>query len=182
MTLDREQAITDIAYAAHEVFRALNPMATMEWLDLELSMAQLKALFVLSGHGPMTVGALGQSLQIQLPAASHAVKTLVSQGLARRLKDENDLRCTYIELTPHAEALVDQLRQGRRDAFHKLLAELSDEDLAAGLRGLGAMAAAAARIKLAFATPPGDTSGSHGRDASEPCPPHTDSDELTEVL
>jgi len=57
---------------------------------LDLSMAQFKALFVLAGRGPITVGALGQILQIQLPATSHAAKGLVRLGLARRLKDAND--------------------------------------------------------------------------------------------
>jgi DNA-binding MarR family transcriptional regulator len=145
MTLDREQAIGDIERSAREIFRAVWRLTTLDWLGLELSMAQLKTLLALAGREPMTVGALGQMLQIQLPAASHAAKGLVRLGLARRLKDPNDLRCTYVQLTPYAEELAQQLREGRREALRSLLAELSDEDLVAALRGLQAMAAVAAR-------------------------------------
>jgi MarR family transcriptional regulator, organic hydroperoxide resistance regulator len=184
MTFDREQMISDIVRASQAVFRALNPYTASEWLGLELTMAQLKALFALAGQEPMTVGALGQALQIQLPAASHAVKSLVRLGLAQRLKDENDLRCTYIHLTPYAEDLVDQLRQGSRDAFRSLLAGLTDDELAAAQRGLGALAAASAQIKPA--RPLGDVqagpcNGSAGHATAAPYQPDINIDELSEV-
>jgi DNA-binding MarR family transcriptional regulator len=168
MTLDREQAIGDIARSAREIFRTLWRMTAVDWLGLDLTMAQLKALFALAGGEPMTVGALGQMLQIQLPAASHAAKGLVHLGLARRLKDPNDRRCTYIQLTPYAEDLADKLREGRREAFRSLLVELADEDLAAALRGMQAIAAAAARGPGSPA-PTEASAGLNGRYNFGPC-------------
>lgn len=145
MTLDREKAIGDIAQSAREIYRVVYRPTTLDSLGRDLTLAQLKALIALAGRKPVTVGALGQMLQIQLPAASHAAAGLVRMDLARRLKDPCDRRCTYIQLTPHAEELVDQLREDRRGAFYSLLVGLSDEELAAAQRGLRAIAAAAAR-------------------------------------
>jgi len=142
---NREQTIERITECWRDVFHAINSLAMLDWLGLDLTMAQLKALFALAGGEPMTVGALGQVLGIQLPAASHAADSLVRLELARRYEDPQDRRRTFVQLTPRAQALVEQLREGRRGLFHNWLAELADDDLAALLRGLQAIAAVAAR-------------------------------------
>jgi DNA-binding MarR family transcriptional regulator len=143
--LNREQTVDGITQAWRDVFRAINFLNMPEWLGLDLTMAQLKALLALAGDEPMTVGALGQALGVQLPAASHAADSLVRLELARRCEDPEDRRRTFVQLTPRARALVEQLREGRRGLFHRWLAELADDDLAALLRGLQAIAAVAAR-------------------------------------
>jgi DNA-binding MarR family transcriptional regulator len=142
---NREQAIAQVMECWRDVFHAINPPALSDWLALDLTMAQLKALFVLTGGEPVTIGALGQALGIQLPAASHAAENLVRLELARRYEDPADRRRTFVQLTPRGRELVEQLRAGQRGQFHRWLAELSDDDLAALLRGLQAIAAAAAR-------------------------------------
>jgi DNA-binding MarR family transcriptional regulator len=142
---NREQTIDHITQCWRDVFHAINPLAMPDWLGLDLTMAQLKALFALAGGEPMTVGALGQALGIQLPAASHAADSLVRLELARRYEDPEDRRRTFVQLTPRAQALVEQLREGQRGLFHRWLAELADDDLAALLHGLQAIAAVAAR-------------------------------------
>ena len=143
--LNREQTVDRITEAWRDVFRAINFLNMPEWLGLDLTMAQLKALLVLAGGEPMTVGALGQALGVQLPAASHAADSLVRLELARRYEDPEDRRRTFVQLTPRAQALIEQLREGRRGLFHRWLAELADDDLAALLRGLQAIAGVAAR-------------------------------------
>jgi DNA-binding MarR family transcriptional regulator len=178
----REQATRDIMRTTHELFHALRP-ATVDWMSLDLTLAQVKALFTLSGRAPLTVGAMGQLLRIQLPAASHAVKSLVRLDLARRLKDPNDRRCTYIQLTPHGQKLADELREGRRDTFLAWLEELTDEDLAAAQRGFLAIAAVAARHESENAgasAQPGLDGGSAGDPYCGPCAAGPDIRDLEE--
>jgi DNA-binding MarR family transcriptional regulator len=145
MTLGREQMIDDIERASSQLFDVLLRPVPNEWIELTLSLAQLKALYLVDSRGPMTVGTLGQTMQVQLPAASHVADSLVRLGFARRLKNANDRRCTYIQLTQRGEELVHRLRDVSTDAYRGVLAALSDEDLAAAHRGLLAMAAVAAR-------------------------------------
>jgi DNA-binding MarR family transcriptional regulator len=142
---DREQAIAQIIECWRDVLHAIYEPALSNWLALDLTMAQLKALLALTGGEPVTIGALGQTLGIQLPAASHAAENLVRLELARRYEDPDDRRRTFVQLTPRGQELVEQLREGRRGQFHAWLAELSDDDLAALLRGLQAIAAVGAR-------------------------------------
>ncbi len=142
---NREQTVDRVTEVWRDVFRAINFLNMPELLGLDLTMAQLKALLALARGGPMTVGALGQALGIQLPAASHAADSLVRLELARRYEDPEDRRRTFVQLTPRAQALIEEAREGRRGLFRGWLAELADDDLAALLRGLQAIADVAAR-------------------------------------
>ncbi len=142
---NRKQTVDRITEAWRDVFRTLNFLNMPELLGLDLTMAQLKALLALSRGKPMTVGALGQALGIQLPAASHAADSLVRLELAQRYEDPEDRRRTFVQLTPRAQALIEEVREGRRGLFRGWLTELADDDLAALLRGLQAIAGVAAR-------------------------------------
>jgi MarR family transcriptional regulator, organic hydroperoxide resistance regulator len=133
---DREQTINQIMESYEGVSRALVSFTTPNWLELDLTMAQLKALFALAGNDPITVGRLGQMLRIRLPAASHAADSLVRLELAHRYEDSEDRRRTFVQLTPRGQSMVAQLRQGKRDLFRTWLAALADDDRAALLRGL----------------------------------------------
>jgi len=141
----REQTIEQILECSRHLFRAVNSPTTPDWLGLDLTMAQLKALFALAGDEPTTVGALGQKLRIQLPAASHTTDSLVRLKLAERHEDSEDRRRTFVRLTPRGRALVEQLREGKREWLRGWVAELADDDLAALLRGLQAVVAVASR-------------------------------------
>jgi DNA-binding MarR family transcriptional regulator len=140
----REENIEAIKACMHQLSRAVNPPMAPDWLGLDLTMSQLKALFALAGAGPTTVGELGQILQIQLPAASHTVDCLVRAKLARRYEDPEDRRRTYVELNDRGSTLVEHLREGKRELLQRWLDYLSDDDLVAMLRVLRRLATVAA--------------------------------------
>jgi DNA-binding MarR family transcriptional regulator len=141
----QENTIEQIMACFRQLGHDLSPLNATDWLELDLTMAQLKALFVLAGNGRPTVGEVGQMLRIQLPAASYTVDRLVRLELARRCEDAEDRRRTFVDLTPRGQALVERLRDARRDVIQRRLAELSPEDLGALLQGLQSLAAAIAR-------------------------------------
>ncbi len=119
--------------------------ATDEWLRTNLTMAQVKVLFALHQTDAITVGGLADRLQIGLPAASIMVEKLVQLKLLERREDTQDRRKTLVDLTPRARELLRRLQQGGREVLENLLAQLSDEDFAALLKGLEALARVAAR-------------------------------------
>ncbi len=107
-----------------------------EWMQLEITMAQLKALFALGRAGEATVGGLGEMLGIGLPAASLMVDKLVQAGLVQRHEDPEDRRRTLVGLTPKGRHMVARLWQGRRDDLAAMLSQLSEADFAALVQGL----------------------------------------------
>lgn len=125
--------------AQHQISQALHAAADPEWLQLDLTMAQLKALFVLADEA-LTVGGLSGLLGISKPAASILVEHLVQAGLVTRAEDALDRRRTMVRLTAEGDELVTRLRQGGRDRVQAWLGRLGDDDLAALARGLQALA------------------------------------------
>ena len=109
-------------------------------LNLELTIGQLKAMMALGLHGRLAVGALGRILGISEPAASALVDQLEKEGMVRREQDQADRRRVLV--TPSTEALsrVERFRHGRVECALEWLDRLTDDDLEALAKGLGALA------------------------------------------
>ena len=136
---------TEIIEAYAATYQALQATSVGSWLDLDLSMAQLKTLFVLAREGPAPVGHAAELMGIGVPTASHLIDRLVQLGLAGRSEDSADRRRTLASLTPQGERLVEQLRQGSTKLLRHWLGQLSDADLSALARGLAALSSVVAR-------------------------------------
>jgi len=113
------------------------------WLDLEMSMGQLKAMIVLNCSGHLTVGGLAKALGIAEPSASILVDKLEKQGLAARETDPADRRRTPVVVTAAGRELVSRLRSIRDVRLNAWLSDVDDGDLDALLRGLTALLRAA---------------------------------------
>lgn len=109
------------------------------WLEVDLSMAQVRTLMVLSCEGRSTIGQLAETLRVSPPTASHLADRLVHAGLAERAEDPSDRRRMLVRLSAQGEDLAGRLRQGNQEPFRLWLAQLSDEDLAALDQGLQAL-------------------------------------------
>ncbi len=119
--------------------RALHELGAPAWHQVELSVAQLKALFTLVDSGPTPIGGVAARLSIGLPAASSLVDRLVDQGLVERREDRLDRRRTLAEPTAAGEALAQRLRHGSREALRGWLERMERDDLEALVQGLVAM-------------------------------------------
>lgn len=117
------------------------------WQSLDISMAQMKALFVLHDLGPLTVGGLASRLGVGLPASSLLADRLVSGGLAERGRGEDaaDRRRTVLRLSESGEKLALRLRQGSAQLLGGWLEQLLPADLEALARGLHVLAEVASR-------------------------------------
>src|SRR5215470_14883981 len=79
--------------------RMLHHHAAPVWLQTDMTVAQLRALFVVADFGPIPIGGVAARLGIGLPAASSLVDRLVDQGLVKRREDPADRRRTLAEPT-----------------------------------------------------------------------------------
>jgi DNA-binding MarR family transcriptional regulator len=76
-----------------------------------LLLLQVKGL---GRHGPATIGALAERLQVRHHAVVQLVDRLVQRGMVRRRRAEPDRRGVIIEVAPRGEAVL------RRLAAHSL--------------------------------------------------------------
>ncbi len=148
MNSARNSQVDEAVQAFQSLLQALHAGATSEWMDLHLTMPQLKGLFAIQRNGPLTVGLLAETLGIGLPAASQLVERLVQSGVAERNEDLSDRRRALVCLSPEGERLVVRLQQVSRDRLTKLLSVLEEDDLTALIRGLRALAGAISTNRL----------------------------------
>jgi DNA-binding MarR family transcriptional regulator len=129
----------------HEVvaqFRALQNTLKVAsgsvWMEIDLTIAQLRTLLVLAEEGPLVIGHIAQRLGIGLSTGGHLVDRLVQAGLAERTEDAEDRRRTLARLTPKGEDLYARLLNHPLQ-MQSLIQKLSDSDMAALLQGLQAL-------------------------------------------
>jgi DNA-binding MarR family transcriptional regulator len=131
---------TGIVSDYRRVYRALEQQTLPMWLKLGLTMAQLKALVVVSGADGISVTALGSELSIGQPSASMLVDQLVQGGHAERRTDPADRRRAVVTATDSGKDLLGELRHGRRQTLEGWLSRLPDNEADALARGLAALA------------------------------------------
>jgi DNA-binding MarR family transcriptional regulator len=136
----REKRIAALIQVWQTIRRALQGTLASEWLQVDLTMAQIKGLFVLQCSGAKSIGDLAEALGVGLPAASLLIDKLEQAQLAVRREDPTDRRRTFVELTGQGAALATRLLQGSRERIHLWLAQLDEEDFDALARGLEALA------------------------------------------
>ena len=111
-----------------------------DWMELDMTMAQIKALFTISQGEAVAVSRIAEYLGVGQPTASHLVDRLVRQGFASRSESPTDRRVTLVRLTSEGVDLVRRLYQGGEEIYRSWVSELSDEERRDLLNGLQALA------------------------------------------
>lgn len=120
------------------MMRGLKATIGQAWMQIDLTLPQLRTLLVLAEEGPLVIGQIAQRLGIGLSTGGHLVDRLVQAGLAERTEDVEDRRRTLARLTPKGEELLTRLLGGLQQ-LQIWLHELDQEDLAAFLQGVKAI-------------------------------------------
>lgn len=115
------------------------------FLDVSLTMAQAKVLFLVEAVGELHMSELVARLGVSLSTVSGLVERLVDQGLVSRHHDPADRRQVVVTATAPGAALVDRFRQFGVGELQALLNALSDEELGDVRRAFEALDRAIAR-------------------------------------
>lgn len=143
MADQRHGTIEDIIEAHRSIFRAIGASAPSVWMELDLSMAQLKTLMTLYNGGALAIGEIAESLGIGQPTASHLVNRLVQTQLVQRTEDPLDRRRTLAQLSASGEELAERINQIRFGTLRRWLTQLDQTALTAFHQGSQALAAVA---------------------------------------
>lgn len=138
MSQTREELEREVITQYRTMMRALKATMGQAWMQIDLTLPQLRTLLVLAEDGPLVIGQIAQRLGIGLSTGGHLVDRLVQAGLAERTEDVEDRRRTLARLTPKGEELLTRLLSGLQQ-MQVWLHELDQDDLAAFLQGLKAI-------------------------------------------
>jgi DNA-binding MarR family transcriptional regulator len=127
--------ITDIMQRVGHAWK-FDPEA---WLNLDLTIVQLKSLFFIDFEGNTNFKNLAVALGVTPPSVTSIVDRLVDQGLVSREENPENRRMQVLKTTDKGKALLAKLTESRRSRISSLLSNLSLQDLASLARILAAM-------------------------------------------
>jgi MarR family transcriptional regulator, organic hydroperoxide resistance regulator len=134
----REELEHEVVTQYRTLVGALKASSGTLWMEIDLTIAQLRTLLILAEEGPLVIGQIAQRMGIGLSTGGHLVDRLVQAGLAERTEDAEDRRRTLARLTPKGEDLYARLLNPSLQ-MQTLIQKLENQDLAAFLQGLKAL-------------------------------------------
>lgn len=88
-----------VCYSMHTAVRAFDALYRSLLQEHGLSYPQYIALMTVGEHGPLTVGRLGELMDLDSGTLSPLLKRMESAGLVRRLRDPEDERRVLVSVT-----------------------------------------------------------------------------------
>ena len=113
------------------------------WLELNLTIAQLKSLIFVHSEGTTNFKTLATVMRVTPPNVTGIIDRLVEQGLVSREENPDNRRMQILKVTDKGEDLLKGLRERGPKRMSGILKLLSIEDLSALYRGLSALIRAA---------------------------------------
>ena len=126
---ERDELIRGISSLRRAMFRRAWAGWCGEWMDMDLTMRQLKVLFLLYDQPPTRMSALAAGLGVTLPWCTNLVDRLVKEGMLDRLEDPLDRRLVLCELSGKGRALVSKLWQSGQLQTEAHLERMTEEEL-----------------------------------------------------
>ncbi len=100
-----------------------------EWQQIDLTIPQVKTLFLLENTGPSRMGSIAAALGIAVSATTTVVDRLVERGLVMRLSDPKDRRVVICELTEQGREAAENFWQIGRERVRAALEHLTTDQL-----------------------------------------------------
>ena len=131
--------------AAYERFHAwITKLHAPHFVELNLTLAQMKALYLVAAAGPVPMRRLAEQLGTAPSTTSEVVDGLVGMGLLERVQDPGDRRLVVVRATETAVERLEDFHELSRSRLIELLSRIGDEqDLAAIEHAINLLADAA---------------------------------------
>ncbi len=129
MDEERQRLLEEIAQLRHAMMEFHAHKWRGEWVELDLTIGQLRALFALFGQPALRMSDVAHNLGIALPSCTSLVDRLVKAGLVERQEDPFDRRLVLCALSKSGTALVTKLQEGSAVLSDELLRYLTTQEL-----------------------------------------------------
>jgi DNA-binding MarR family transcriptional regulator len=145
---DQRQAILDHLLEGSRRFfhRSMQLGGDRQWAEVDLTMTQLKVLFLVVSLGGSTMGQIARSVGMTLSTATGVADRLVAQAFVRRVNDPDNRRLVWLYPTEKATELVDRFNQIGEAQLRRLTRYLSLEELSLVARAQDILFEAMSRI------------------------------------
>lgn len=130
--------VGDVVELLRELLHAFLMASVPAWIDLQLTLPQLRSVFIVADNKTSSVIQIAKQLRIGESTASRLIDKLMQAGLVDRCEDPTDRRRAIVQLSAMGEELIEKLL-GREELLGEWLDKVSDEDLERFRQGLNAI-------------------------------------------
>ena len=125
----RQNTIENLLKLAEQLFRELLPTVPKEFLEMDITMPQLKTLLLLFLNGPTRMSDLALGLGVTLAAATGLVDRMVERGIIIRQSQPEDRRVVLCQLSDSGHTMVSRLWESSKNRSRELLETLDTAKL-----------------------------------------------------
>lgn len=119
---------------------------SLEGVEPELSLSQLRALAMIDSKGPLNLAAVAEGLGVNPSNASRACDRLVAMGLLDRREDPADRRNVVLSLTRNGTGTLERMLKHRRAVLDQVMRRMSKADQEHLIRVMEALSTAADQL------------------------------------
>ena len=105
----KEKLIESTLALAGQAFGELFPFLPADWLNMDLTAAQLRTLLLLYTKGPCRMTEVAGSLGVTMATATGVIDRMVERGIVERDSDPDDRRLVICRLSPRGQRMVADL-------------------------------------------------------------------------
>jgi MarR family transcriptional regulator, organic hydroperoxide resistance regulator len=135
--------IKEIMSLYEQTNQILTKFPAEPWIELSLTIAQLKSLFFIAYKEKTNFKKIADALGVTPPNVTGIIDRLVEHGLVSRTESPEDRRVMLLQVTTKGRNLLRKLQENIDSKMLNILAEISKEELTALERGLNALLKAA---------------------------------------
>jgi DNA-binding MarR family transcriptional regulator len=119
--VSKRKLIEHVLQLSEKTFRELIPLVSKEWLQLDLTMPQLKVVLILVLNGSARMSAIASQLGVSLATATGVVDRLVEQGIVLRHDQPGDRRVVLCSLSDKGQKLIGGLWRLHQEEEREML-------------------------------------------------------------
>ena len=135
----KKELIERILQLGEKAFRELIPILPKEWLQLDLTMPQLKVVLLLFMNGPVRMSDIASALDVSLATGTGVIDRLVEREIVLRENHPDDRRVVLCRLSEKGQKLIGGLWQLARDRLRELLGAIDPVRLRLVIEALEAL-------------------------------------------
>ncbi len=119
---------TEIVASLRRILSRIGGESSDVWMDVNITMPQMKVLMLVRENGAMRVGVLARHLNVSTPTITGIVDRLVRQGLVQREDDPSDRRVVLNSLTGKGQGVMERLAHRSDAELQRMVGSLSAEE------------------------------------------------------
>jgi DNA-binding MarR family transcriptional regulator len=140
--MEKSELVNHIIEGQRVLNRFLGQYEPDVWMDLNLTIAQVKCLFFISNHNDVNFRILAKALKVTPSNVTGIIDRLSEQDLVLREDNPQDRRMLMLKLTSKGEKLISNLRERRVSQMLTVLNSLPESELKIILDGFALIAKA----------------------------------------